>query len=228
MQRTVIALVCGLAVSSVAVAEQQMFRYLDKDGRTVYTDTAPPADARNVQQKRLGGNYIETSEPPYALQVAQQRNPVTLYAGNCGPLCDASRALLNRRGVPYREIDPSQPAEAQKLKQVTGDMQVPVLTIGGAYVLKGFEEDRWQGALDSAGYPKTPAVRTTALGRLAPDKVPTGSVKTPAKGDVKGELRADAKGDGKGEAAKGDAKGEAKGDARPEAPPVTASAEAKK
>ena len=164
MRRLPIALLC-LLLPALAAAQQQMYRYIDRDGRVVYTDTPPPADARNVQQKKLGGNYIETSEPPYALQIAQQRNPVTLYSGNCGHLCDSSRALLNRRGVPYREVDPSQPGEQAKLKQLTGDMQVPVLTIGGTYVLKGFEEDKWQGALDQAGYPKTPAARITQLKR---------------------------------------------------------------
>ena len=190
MHRFSIALLC-LLLPEIAAAQQQMYRYVDKDGRVVYTDSTPPSDARNVQQKKLGGNYIETSEPPYALQIAQQRNPVTLYSGNCGPLCDSSRALLNRRGVPYREIDPSQPGEAAKLKQLTGDMQVPVLTIGGVHVLKGFEEERWQGALDQAGYPKTPAARITQLKRESVEKT-----KTAPKSGAKATESSDTKSDG--------------------------------
>jgi glutaredoxin len=210
MRRIPLVLLCLLLPAAVLAQQppQQMYRYVDKDGRVVYTDTTPPPDARNVQQKKLGGNYIETSEPPYALQIAQQRNPVTLFAGNCGPLCDQSRALLNRRGVPFREIDPSQPDEAAKLKQATGDMQVPVLTIGGAHVLKGFEEDKWQGALDQAGYPKTPAPRITALKREAAEKATAGSTKAVPKN----EPRADAG------TAKGDAKGDSKDAAAPAAP----------
>src|SRR5258708_5907331 len=153
MERLSFFLLCALIPGLAAAQQQQMFRYIDKDGRVVYTDTAPPSDARSVQQKKLGGNYIETSEPPYALQIAQQRNPVTLYAGPCGPVCDQGRNLLNRRGVPFREIDPSQPGEAAKLKQVTGEMQVPVLVVGSTYLLRGFEEDKWQGVLDAAGNP---------------------------------------------------------------------------
>jgi glutaredoxin len=193
MLRIVIGVACAL-VPALVLAQQQMYRYIDRDGRVVYTDTTPPADARSVQQKKLGGNYIETSEPPYSLQVAQQRNPVTLYSGNCGPLCDSARALLNRRGVPYREVDPSQPAEGQKLKQVSGDMQVPVLTIGVAQVLKGFEEERWQGALDQAGYPKTPAVRITQLKRDAADKAVSGATRAASKGEPLKDAKVDAKG----------------------------------
>jgi glutaredoxin len=169
----------------LAVAQQQLFRYIDRDGRVVYTDTAPPSDARSVTQKKMGGNYIETSEPPYALQIAQQRNPVTLYAGSCGPLCDQSRALLNRRGVPYREIDPAQPGEGAKLKLVTGEMQVPVLVVGSTYVLKGLDEEKWQGALDQAGYPKTPAPRTTQLKREPVEKGIAGAPKSAAKGEAR-------------------------------------------
>jgi glutaredoxin len=193
-------------VPVLALAQQQVFRYIDKDGRVVYTDSAPPADARSVQQKRLGGNFIETSELPYALRVAQQRNPVTLYSGPCGTLCEQARALLNRRGVPHHDIDPSQPGESQRMKLVTGDLQVPVLIVGSAVLLKGFEEDRWQVALDQAGYPKTPATRVTALKREA-DKAPADSATGKAAG--KDEARAGAKGDAKPED-KRDAKGEAR------------------
>ena len=200
MPRTWIAIVCCL-LPALAAAQQQLFRYVDRDGRVVYTDTTPPADARSVQQKKLGGNFIETSEAPYALQYAQQRNPVTLYAGPCGPICEQARALLNRRGVPFTEIDVTQPSEMPKLKLLTGDQQVPVLTIGSTTLLRGFEEGGWQAALDQAAYPKTPAARITALKREA-DK--SAADKTAGKAAPKG-------------AARGDDKEAAKGEARPEA-----------
>ena len=210
MFRTIIAAIVFLA-PQLAAAQQQMFRYVDRDGRVVYTDTTPPADARSVQQKKLGGNYIDTSEAPYALQVAQQRNPVTLYSGSCGPLCDQARALLNRRGVPYSEVDPAQPEEMKRLKTVSGDSQVPVMVIGGAQMLKGFEEGRWQAALDSAGYPKTPPVRITSS-RREPEKGATGAVKVGAKVDTAAATepaRTDGKSDPKAEP-RPDAAGDAK------------------
>jgi glutaredoxin len=214
MRRIFIAIFLCLAPMLVS-AQQQMFRYIDRDGRVVYTDTAPPADARSVQQKRLGGNFIETSEAPYALQIAQQRNPVTLFSGACGPLCEQARALLNRRGVPFQDIDPSQPRELEKLKQITGDQQVPVLVVGSATVLKGIEEEKWQAALDQAGYPKTPTARITAVkrdaDRAAADKAAAGkAVAERAAGKLadKGATNA---------AATGDATGQAKTDAAVEA-----------
>jgi glutaredoxin len=184
----------------LAGAQQSLFRYIDKDGHVVYTDTAPPPDAKSVQQKKLGGNFIETSEAPYSLQIAQQRNPVTLYSGACGPLCEQARALLNRRGVPFKEIDPSQPGELQKMKQITGDQQVPVLVVGNAIVIKGFLEEKWQAALDQAAYPKTPQARITSIKREA-DKAAAEKVagKAASKGEEKGDARATTKDDAKGE-----------------------------
>jgi glutaredoxin len=212
MPRILIAMLFCL-VPVLASAQQQLFRYIDKDGRVVYTDTAPPSDAKSVQQKKLGGNYIETSEAPYSLQIAQQRNPVTLYSGPCGPLCEQARALLNRRGVPYRDIDPSQPGELQKMRQITGDQQVPSLVVGSAILLKGFEEVKWQSALDQAGYPKTPAARITVLKREA-DKA--AADKAAGKGEAKTAAKVDEKGDTK-VAAKDEAKTETKPDAVPDA-----------
>ena len=184
-------------VPVLAGAQQPLYRNIDRDGRLVYTDAVPPHDARSVQRKKLGGNFIETSEIPYAVQVAQQRNPVTLYSGPCGELCDQARALLNRRGVPHRDIDPSLPGEMQKMKQTTGDNQVPVLVVGATMVLKGFEEEKWQAALDQTGYPKTPQVRVTALKREA-DKAATDKTNGKAAGKV--DSKALVKDDTKGEA----------------------------
>jgi glutaredoxin len=195
MSKISLAIVLSL-MSVLASAQQQLYRYIDKDGRVVYTDAVPPHDAKSVQRKKLGGNFIETGELPYALQAAQQRNPVTLYSGACGALCDQARALLNRRGVPHRDIDPSLPGEMQKMKQVTGDNQVPVLVVGAAILLKGFEEEKWQAALDQVGYPKTPQVRVTALKREA-DKAAADKAtgKTVGKGDSKGTVKDDTRGE---------------------------------
>ena len=42
-----IALVCGVAAAAfpaITAAQQQVYRYVDKDGRVIYSDRAPPAD----------------------------------------------------------------------------------------------------------------------------------------------------------------------------------------
>ena len=155
-------LAAALLVS--AVDAQQMFRYVDPDGRVVYTDRPPPAGARNIEQKKLRGNVIETSELPVVTRDAQRRNPVNLFVFDCGDVCDRAQGLLNRRGVPHSRFETTNADNAEKLKKLTGSAEVPVLQVGGQ-VLKGFSETQWQAALDAAGYPRTPGIRAAMSGR---------------------------------------------------------------
>jgi len=184
--RTLIA-VAILALAATATAQTQVYRYTDADGRIVYSDRPPPSNAKNVQPKRLGANYIETSQMPLATQQAIDRNPVTLYTYDCGDVCQQAEALLNRRGVPYTTVDVTQPDNAAKLQSISGEQRVPVLQVGEK-VEKGFLDSRWQAALDAAGYPKAPPSRLASTPRAPDEKpasdvtAPEASVATPAKG----------------------------------------------
>src|SRR5436309_10566595 len=111
-----------------AASAQTIYRWTDSQGSVHYSDQPPPNDAKSVQQKKLGGNFIETDELPYATQVAMKRFPATLWVFDCGDPCNAARSLLRNRGVPVTEINPTvSQATADKLKAVTGSLEVPVL-----------------------------------------------------------------------------------------------------
>jgi glutaredoxin len=168
---TTLAALCGVAALALAAGaaaqERQVYRYLDADGRVVYSDRVPAAGAKDVQTKRVYGNTIETDTTPLAVRYAADRYPVTLYTFPCGEACDAAAALLNRRGVPFATIDVEDAGNAEKLKQLTGEMEAPVLQVGDKLVAKGFNEAKWNAMLDQAGYPKTPARRTADAGSAA-------------------------------------------------------------
>ena len=117
-----------LLASACAIAQtqtQQVYRYLDTDGRVVYSDKPPPADAKNAQAKRIGRNSIETSELSFATQQAQERFPVTLYTFSCGVVCDTAQGLLNKRGVPHTVVDVAQGDGADRLKRLTNGLDNP-------------------------------------------------------------------------------------------------------
>ena len=156
----------ALAFAAAAIAQAPpVYRYVDPSGRVVYSDRPPPPDVKNVQTKRLGANYVETSEPSLAAQVAADRFPATLFTFECGDVCQNAEALLNRRGVPYTTIDVQKDEQGMmRMKALTGEERVPVLALGDKLIVKGYSEARWQAALDEAGYPKTPAPRRTATG----------------------------------------------------------------
>jgi glutaredoxin len=142
-----------VAASSAAA---QMYRWTDQTGKTHFTDTPPPASARNVQ-RRSGGAAAEDSDnqaEPYSLQMARKKHPVKLYSTpGCGAACDEARKLLNSRGVPFAEVSVASESAIAELKNVVGSASVPALVVGGR-VQKGFEEGAYHSALDSAGYPK--------------------------------------------------------------------------
>ena len=168
-----------VAAPSFLAAQQTIYRWVDKDGKAVFSDTPPPKEITTSTQKRAGGGYTDNVQLPYATQVAMQRNPVTLYtASNCGAYCDQGRALLSRRGIPFSERDAStDPAAAEAVQKAIGSFLVPVLIVGES-TLKGFDESTWQSTLDTAGYPRT-ALPNQPNPRAAPSAPPKGPAPAP-------------------------------------------------
>ena len=162
------ALAAALLVSSAALAQTNVYRWTDKDGKVHFSDAPPAADAKDVTQKQMGGGSVDEAQLPFATQAAMRNNPVTLYTSNgCGDLCVQARGLLANRGIPFAERNAeANAANAEALKKLVGELSVPVLVIG-ANTLKGFEESSWQSGLDTAGYPRTRAPGQPA-GRVIP------------------------------------------------------------
>ena len=187
-----LALVCGALAGMIAAGataqSPQVYRYVDPDGRIVYSDQLPPANAKNVEAKRLSPNLIETDQVSLATQRAQDRFPLTLYTFACGDVCDRAEALLNRRGVPYTTVNVQDAQGAEKLQKLTGDMQAPVLQAGDKVIVRGFSDSQWQAVLDDAGYPKAPPRRRSpspveaSKGAPAPTAPPAAPVTGPARG----------------------------------------------
>jgi glutaredoxin len=153
--------VAALLVASAALAQApQVYRYIDSAGRIVYSDRPPPPDAKNVQTKRMGANFVETSQPSVAAQLASDRFPATLFTFECGDVCQNAESLLNKRGVPFTIVDVQKDEQGMiRMRSLTGEDRAPVLTLGDKMIVKGFNEARWQAALDEVGYPKTPPSR---------------------------------------------------------------------
>ena len=150
------ALLVALATCLGALAQTNVYRWVDKDGSVHFSDTPPVEEAKSLSQKRMGGGYGDESQLPYATQIAMKRNPVTLYtADDCGPPCGNARDLLSQRGIPYSERNAQTDAAAKEaLRDLAGTLEVPFLLVGDSK-FKGFDKDVWNSALDTAGYPRT-------------------------------------------------------------------------
>jgi len=135
------------------LAQAQMYRWIDDNGKVHYSDRIPVSGAKNVQKKSMPAEQGPSATLPYALQQAVKNFPVTLYAsGDCGTACVQARELLNRRGVPYSEVNVADESDLAQLKKLSGGSVVPVMTVGHQ-VYTGFEKGSYNLALDTAGYP---------------------------------------------------------------------------
>src|SRR3990172_1014756 len=152
-----------LAVALTGAQAQQMYRWVDRDGRVHYTQQPPPADAKNVQRRSASVGTAESSNLPYATRVAAQNFPVTLFtSAECQGPCKDGRESLEKRGIPFEEVVVGDEKSVEELKRAAGGAQVPVLRVG-RQVAVGFEPNGWKSALDAAGYPASgPPLRARA------------------------------------------------------------------
>ena len=158
----IIAAISSLLAFVTAAHAQQLYRWVDQNGRVTYSQSPPPAGAaKNVQQRNLGGgSVVESSDLPYAAQVAVKNFPVTLYTGSdCGDPCKQGRDALSKRGIPFREISVGDAESLDALRKIAGSARIPTLQIG-AQAVAGFEAISWKNALDAAGYPASIPVST--------------------------------------------------------------------
>lgn len=166
MRANILMLMLFLAAGGTHAGE--LYRWVDKDGKVHYTDQPPPPEARNAERKRLGDQAGE-GPIPYALQQAMKKFPVVLYtAEGCGEGCTAAVGYLNGRGIPYKQKDAREEANANALMALTGGkLEVPVATVGSS-VLRGYEKGAWKNMLDAAGYPSAPLTARPPAKQAAP------------------------------------------------------------
>ena len=153
--RVVFAIV--IAAAAFGAAAQQVYWWTDEAGRVHVTDTLPPAGAKDVRRMKPVPGGGAPSKPaaavPYVLDQAIKQFPVTLYTSpGCAEPCASARELLNKRGVPFNEVQVWEEQGNEELKRLSGQNQVPTMKVG-ASVYSGFERSAYEGLLDSAGYP---------------------------------------------------------------------------
>ena len=165
-----------------AQADEELYRWVDAQGNVHYSDHLPPATIKQFEKMKALGGKPGDVPLPYVLQQAVSNFPVKLYTSDCGDPCTSARALLAKRGIPYTELDATAAQTQQELKKLTGGpLEVPVLQVGSDTV-RGFQEGRWNAALDAAGYPQT---------AMIPPRPPTKPAK-PAEGAPDGAQPANA------------------------------------
>ena len=143
------ALGAGLLLAG-ASASAQVYKWVDGKGVTHYSDT-PPA-SKQAEVKPYGGAGAVLAPLPYELARAARTSPVTLYTMPQCSSCDAGRALLKARGIPFTEKSVTTAADQDKAKEAGSDGQLPLLLVGRSKLV-GFQSAQWDSALTNAAYP---------------------------------------------------------------------------
>ncbi|MBS4098382.1 MAG: glutaredoxin family protein [Sulfuricella sp.] len=152
-------LFCFLCMFMVFAAQSAeagtLYKWTDSSGKVHFSDQPPPQSVKEVQEKKLLSQPQEKGQTSYAIQTAARNYPVTLYVTDCGESCAKAREHLTKRGIPFKEKNPSEPEVSEELQKLSGGLEVPVLLIGKSSPVKGYGSETWDAALDVAGYPKT-------------------------------------------------------------------------
>ena len=152
-----ITLLATTVTGTPAVLAQTIYRHVDRNGQVVFSDQPPAANAPTIASP--GPSVIEASTASMTYEVRQvmQRYPVTIYTRDACEPCDAGRALLEARGIPFDERQVRTAADGDALRRLSGQDALPLLAIG-TQQLKGFADTEWSQYLDAAGYPKSIAL----------------------------------------------------------------------
>ena len=139
---------------------QQLYKWVGPDGKVTYSDTPPPSTVKQVEKKSARFGEVSASNLPFELAETVRNHPVTLYSSaQCAP-CDAGRALLTSRGIPFSEKTVTTNEDIARLRQAASDGQLPLLIVG-RNKQKGFESGGWAASLTAAGYPETSKLPTS-------------------------------------------------------------------
>lgn len=156
MRRACLLWLSLLALSHIAPAgAQTTYRWVDPaSGRTVFSDTPPPSNAKNVQQQHGDASRPGEAGLSFAGRRAANSQPVTLYTtGSCVKECQDGRDFLKKRNIPFTEKEIRTQAELDDLRKlIGGEGMVPSLQVG-KQPAAGFQPDQWNRLLDQAGYP---------------------------------------------------------------------------
>ncbi len=164
---SVVAALCALPA-----AAQTLYKWVDPDGKVSYHDRPPPpGSAYKVEEKPLRVSPGATGTAAKG-EEAVQRSPVVLYTVPKCSSCDAARAHLQRRRVPFTEKNVENDREAQEeLQSKSGALSVPTILVGEK-VMRGYLESLLDGELDAAGYAKAGSAGAAEGGERTAGKSP--------------------------------------------------------
>jgi len=173
MARNSLMLIALALLAAAPAQAERLYKWVDEAGHVTYLDHPPPEGQGQVEEKEMRTRGGGSGDP--AAAEAAAKAPVTLYSTSGCTSCDAARAQLRKRKVPFKDIDVSSknPEAQEEMRKKVGELAVPTITVGSK-VMRGYVDSLLDGELDQAGYPKveaaSPAEGEAGSGEAAPQQ----------------------------------------------------------
>lgn len=178
---SLLAVLVGMALicAGPAAFATKTYKWVDKNGNVTYQDSPPPGTATNVEEQDISAPPPTDAEKA-AIDAAAAKYPVTLYLVPDCLACDAAKAYLAKRHIPFtiKNADNNRAVQKEMQKKV-GSVTVPTILVGDK-VMKGFVQSMLASELDAAGYPN-PEQTPSAAGETGaqPNPSNTGDAQPP-------------------------------------------------
>lgn len=140
---------CALSVC-IPVSAQQIYRWVDADGRVQYTDK-PPAGVKSSPVRSRISSYSGTPVVSGTASTGATRPEIKMYATDWCGYCRKAREHFARQGIRYTELDVDKSPAARAEYQRLGARGVPVILVG-TQRMNGYSEERLAAMLKAAGY----------------------------------------------------------------------------
>lgn len=132
---------------------QQIYRWVDANGRVQYSEKPPAGAQSSTVQPRVssvGGN-ASAAKGGGAAQPATAKAAVKMYATDWCGYCKQARQFFARNGIAYTELDIEKSQAAMAEYKGLGGRGVPVILVGSER-MNGYGEQRLMQMLKAGGH----------------------------------------------------------------------------
>jgi glutaredoxin len=141
---------CALSATLLAgSASAGIYRWVDADGRIVYSDSPPKQGS--VKSVKLETSAVAPAAPPEAKDAAVQGERVKLYTTTWCGYCKKARAYLRSRNIPFDDIDVETTDRGRREYREIGGNGVPVIFVGERR-MDGYDQGGLQDMLKASGW----------------------------------------------------------------------------
>jgi glutaredoxin len=129
-----------LAMLTSPAGLTEIYKWVDEDGKTHFSDTKPKDRAANTVNVEINSIDFPTVEPNP--QATAGRREVIMYSTSWCGYCRKARSFFRSKGIVFKEFDVEKTTKGKKDYARLNGRGVPIILVGQQR-LNGFDPDRF-------------------------------------------------------------------------------------